>query len=350
MKKILSLLLIVLITACTAPLEQSENTVDYSISDESETQTIQANKHIKVETSEDENIQTNVNVIDTIDQSELEKTIETKQIETIKKEPKQIEESTENPINEFLKQLPEKYWYHDIEKEIGAVVVGNKKMDAWRFVGNHIEPGLYYWDYPDSRDIYIFYDEVNMYQLQKEVREKKESLPDVNEYKLGFVKQTIKDYKYPKSPVKWMEEFKDKTPTKIDKTAYAIKINEMMFTSKLGIHFTDSSGTETILRFDDIYHVPAVIEIRKNSRLVKQYKYYFDEHMADIHNWRITAEITDDLADLPENHVIITMDEVEKIDDLKPSYMRKRISMKTRVIEIMEDFQGKTDTTQRASI
>ena len=133
-------------------------------------------------------------------------------IETIEKAPEVIIKDTDslaNPIKEFLLDIPSKYWYYDINDELGAVVVGDKKMDDWRFVGNHIEPGLYYWDYPNSKDVYIFFDEVSMYQLH-EVRDLDTPKPQIGDYRLGFIKEEIKgSYTYTWGPIDWMNEYKD---------------------------------------------------------------------------------------------------------------------------------------------
>lgn len=325
------MLILTFLAACGTTVEQIEPDISLK-------ETVQANDYIKVETE--------AGITKTAEKQIQEDIKEPVIKETISKKPIQ----DENLIKEFLKTVPDKYWYHDIDEQIGGIVVNNKRMDAWRFVGNHIEPGLYYWDYPKTKDIYIFYDEISTYKLH-DVTDSKEEAPPVDEYKLAFVKQTMtKPYKYPKSPIDWMEEYKDITPIKVDRTRQAINVERRTFTSQLSLYFEDAAGIETKMMFDDIYNVPLIIEKRQNGKIIEQYRNYFDVSMYDIQNWKITAEITDDLANLPENHVILTMEEVEKLDDEKPSWMRKRVSMKTRVIEIMEDFQGKETTTLKASI
>ena len=104
------------------------------------------------------------------------------------------------------------------------------------------------------------------------------------------------------------------------------------------MHFKDAADIETIFRFDDKYHVPVYVEKRLNSQILEQHRFYFDISMYDIQNWRITAAIEDNMADLPENSVIVTLEEAEELNDMKDSRTSKVVSVKNLIIDIMDGF------------
>lgn len=242
----------------------------------------------------------------------------------VEKEPEPIEE----PVKELKGyiaenfEIPQKYWYYNTNDDIGATVYGNDRASMWEEVSKKHDLAL--WN-PDTKELYILFGEISKYGLS-EVREDIDYKRGEKEYYMAYMKETMKSY--PWGPVDWMKEMKDAIPATIDKSEQVLHVENRYYTSNLAL--TYEKGNEgAILHFDSHYDVPVVVERLLNGNVVERIKYYYDDVTYDELN-RKPKQITKDMVSLPDDAVILTMDEARAY--VKGEYFRDPISVNPIIV------------------
>jgi hypothetical protein len=248
---------------------------------------------------------------------DVQQVVEEKQPEVIAPEP------VEEPVKEVKGyiaenlEIPEKYWYYDTNNDIGATVYGNDRASMWEEVSKKHDLAL--WN-PDTKELYILFGQISKYGLS-EVREGVDYQRGDDEYYMAYMKETMKSY--PWGPVDWMIEMKDAIPVTIDKSEQVLHVENRYYTSNLAL--TYKKGNEgAILHFDSHYNVPVVVERLLNGATVERIKYYYDNVAYDELN-RKPKQITKEMVTLPDDAVILTMDEARAY--VKGEYFRDPVSV-----------------------
>jgi len=249
------------------------------------------------------------------------------------------EEITEDKPKEYIKELlteiPNKYWYYTTNDGIGGIVYDSKRASGW--VGLDRKLRLFYWD-ATAKEVFIFYDYVSEARLLK-IRNIDDNSRSRESF-LAFIKQEITGDEYPKSPVDWMHEYADKTPSKVETSAQMLQADSMPYTCNLRLYFQNDDDTITVLKFDKIHKVPLQVEKRWKESIVEHYNYRFDTLDRDLDFSARRTPITEERVTLPDNHVIITIEEAEKI---KREKITDAVNPHMRVKLVMELFQEVSD-------
>lgn len=242
----------------------------------------------------------------------------------VEKEPEPIEEPVKELkgyIAENL-EIPEKYWYYDTSNDIGAKVYGNDRASMWEEVSKKYD--LAFWN-PDTKELYILFGQISKFGLS-EVRESVDYQRGDDEYYMAYMKETMKSY--PWGPVDWMKEMKDAIPVTVDKSEQVLHVENRYYTSNLAL--TYEKGNEgAILHFDSHYNVPVVVERLLNGNVVERIKYYYDNVVYDSLNRR-PKQITKEMVTLPDDAVILTMDEARAY--VKGEYFRDPVEVNPIIV------------------
>ncbi|MBW3004927.1 hypothetical protein KY310_03775 [Candidatus Woesearchaeota archaeon] len=243
--------------------------------------------------------------------------------EAVKEEPPQEEPEVkriikieknlplENPIPEFLDALPEGYWYYTVNNKVEAKVFKDWRASMWREVSRKWD--LAKWN-PSTKEVYVLFGEISDYGLSK-VRGN--GTGSIDETHMAYMKIPMEAYPY--SPVDWMKMFENGVPVKKDTANQVLHVEDRYYSSNLSLIFEKENGEGAILRFDNKYRVPVVVERTFEGATVEKIQFKFDTVVYDELNRR-TKKITADLVEMPEEYVVLT--EAEARAYVKGEYYR----------------------------
>ncbi len=251
-----------------------------------------------------------------------EKPVEVKQVIKIEKNL-----PLENPIPQFLDALPEWYWYYTVNNRVEAKVFGDWRASAWDEVTRKWD--LAKWN-PKTKEVYVLFGEISDYGLSK-VRG--DGTGSIDETHMAYMKIPMDAYPY--SPVDWMKMFKDGVPSKKDTSKQVLHVEDRYYTSNLSLIFEKDTGEGAILRFDDKYHVPVVVERTLNGATVEKIQFKFDTVVYDPLNRR-TKKITQEMVEMPEEYIVLTEDEARAY--VKAEYFRDPLQVNP--IIMVEQIKG----------
>lgn len=190
---------------------------------------------------------------------------ETKTEELISK--KELEEKEKNFISEFLKNTPDKYWFHSYNT--GKVVVNKEKRHSYV----NIDKGItdIYWD-ENTKKAWELCD------IEEEIVQEGDSFqkdrPICNPDFLNIRELTAEEYKneFPLGPIDWMLKYKDKEPFLVEESIQTLGVR----TVSPVLHFKEDDGTITVLKFDYHFKVPISIDTLKNNMRTNSIKFLYD--------------------------------------------------------------------------
>ena len=253
--------------------------------------------------------------------SETQPQMDIKPRETIKQPTTTKPEETkiikeESYIKEFLKTIPNQYWYYNVNDGIGGLVLGDKRATGWS--GDDPKISLLYWN-PDTKEVYIYFTEMTDYELEYLKSEPRTVFKDPNPRNQHrqpvFIKVTEQWDFYPFSPVDWMKEYQNAEPVKIETAEQTLNIENRYYVSNLILHFQDDDGSKTVMKFDKNHKVPVMIEKTYPSGQKEIFKYHYDTYWYDPSTDYMTrGPITEEIINLPKEHAIITMQEAQRYD------------------------------------
>jgi len=217
----------------------------------------------------------------------------------------------ENPIPEFLADLPEGYWYYTVNNRVEAKVFGDWRSSAWDEVTRKWD--LAKWN-PKTKEVYVLFGEISDYGLSK-VRG--DGTGSIDETHMAYTKIPMDAYPY--SPIDWMEMFEKGVPAKKDTSKQVLHVEDRYYTSNLSLIFEKDTGEGAILRFDDKYKVPVVVERTLNGATVEKIQFKFDTVVYDDLNRR-TKKITQEMVEMPEEYIVLTEEEARAY--VKGEYFR----------------------------
>ena len=217
----------------------------------------------------------------------------------------------ENPIPMFLADLPEGYWYYTVNNRVEAKVFGDWRSSAWEEVTRKWD--LAKWN-PKTKEVYVLFGEISDYGLSK-VRGN--GTGSIDETHMAYTKIPMEAYPY--SPVDWMEMFENGVPSKKDTSKQVLHVEDRYYSSNLSLIFEKDTGEGAILRFDDKYKVPVVVERTMNGATVEKIQFKFDTVVYDPLNRR-TKKITQEMVEMPEEYIVLTAEEARAY--VKAEYFR----------------------------
>ncbi len=233
----------------------------------------------------------------------------------------------ENPIPKFLSELPEGYWYYNVNNRIEAKVYGDWRSSAWEEVTRKWD--LAKWN-PSTKEVYVLFGEISDYGLSK-VRGN--GTGSIDETHMAYMKIPMDAYPY--SPVDWMKMFENGVPAKKDTSKQVLHVEDRYYTSNLSLIFEKENGEGAILRFDDKYHVPVVVERTLNGATVEKIQFKFDTVVYDPLNRR-TKKITQEMVEMPDEYVVFSEDEARAY--VKAEYFRDPLQVNP--IIMVEQIKG----------
>jgi len=247
---------------------------------------------------------------------EVEKEPEVKQVIKIEKNL-----PLENPIPEFLDALPEGYWYYTVNNKIEAKVFKDWRASTWREVSRRWD--LAKWN-PETKEVYVLFGEISDYGLSK-VRGN--GTGSIDETHMAYMKIPMDAYPY--SPVDWMEMFSNGVPAKKDTANQVLHVEDRYYSSNLSLIFEKENGEGAILRFDNKYRVPVVVERTFEGATVEKIQYKFDTVVYDDLNRR-TKKITSEMVEMPEEFIVFTEDEARAY--VKGEYFRDPLQVNPIIV------------------
>jgi hypothetical protein len=273
-------------------------------------------------------------VKEVIKEAEEEPVKEVKQVVKIEKNL-----PLENPIPSFLSELPEGYWYYTVNNKIEAKVYGDWRASMWREVSRRWD--LAKWN-PSTKEVYVLFGEISDYGLSK-VRGN--GTGKIDEMHMAYMKIPMDAYPY--SPVDWMKMFENKVPSKKDVSEQVLHVEDRYYSSNLSLIFEKENGEGVILRFDNKYRVPVVVERTFEGAPVERIQYKFDTVVYDDLNRR-TKQITKEMVEMPEEYVVLTEDEARAY--VKGEYFRDPLHVNPIIVlenvkEVFEYREGMPEAT-----
>ncbi|MBW3002465.1 hypothetical protein KY338_04895 [Candidatus Woesearchaeota archaeon] len=247
---------------------------------------------------------------------EAEKEPEVKQVIKIEKNL-----PLENPIPAFLDALPEGYWYYTVNNKIEAKVFNDWRASMWREVSRKWD--LAKWN-PETKEVYVLFGEISDYGLSK-VRGN--GTGSIDETHMAYMKIPMEAYPY--SPVDWMEMFSNGVPAKKDTAEQVLHVEDRYYSSNLSLIFEKENGEGVILRFDNKYRVPVVVERTFEGATVERIQYKFDTVVYDDLNKR-TKQITKEMVEMPEEFIVFTEEEARAY--VKGEYFRDPLQVNPIIV------------------
>ena len=200
------------------------------------------------------------------DRDEMQQTIP--QTEKFKKSLKASDSLTQvNPIESFLKEVPEKYWFHSFNT--GKVVVNGNKRHSYINVENGITD--IFWDTAKKEAFELC--DINQEIFQEGDKfQKDRPICDPDFLNIRYLSPEEYETRFPMGPVDWMLKYKDKIPFRVETTIQTLGVR----TISPVIHFKEDNGDITVLKFDQHFKVPVAIDTIRNNMRVKSLKYLYN--------------------------------------------------------------------------
>jgi len=283
--------------------------------------------------------------------SSQEQEIAEEVIEEVSEEPEvkeevviEKQETKLTSISDLIGETPDGYWFaFEDEPETRVYVANNKRaLQPYALKKHNV-----FWD-TETKELYLFIDEVSEVKWNKLIgveggssrnylpaffkfeltgnkvfdngimtKELTKHAPLTKYYELGAGRSAsdlVSNF-YLKGPKEWMEEYKGRIPFREETSPRIIKVEDRSMSNRLSLHFDriDSPGNTIIFRFDETYNMPFIIELYKGEdALVEKITFIYDVvYAADFRNNKITEE----LIGLPDNSIIVTMDQWEELVD-----------------------------------
>lgn len=257
-----------------------------------------------------------------------------KQVIKIEKNP-----PLENPIPEFLDELPEGYWYYTVNNAIEATVFGDWRSSKWEEVTKKWD--LAKWN-PSTKEAYVLFGEISDYGLSK-IRGN--GTGSIDKTHMAYVKIPMETHPY--SPVDWMKLFENEIPAKKDTSHQVLHVEDRYYSSNLSLIFEKDNGEGAILRFDNKYRVPVVVERTLEGAPVERIQYLFDTVVYDDLNRR-TKQITKEMVEMPEEYVVLSEEEARAY--VKGEYYRDPLQVNPVIVlenvkDVFEHKEGMPEAT-----
>jgi len=265
---------------------------------------------------------------------EVEKEPEVKQVIKIEKNL-----PLENPIPSFLSELPEGYWYYNVNNKIQAKVFNDWRSSSWDEVTRKWD--LAKWN-PSTKEVYVLFGQISDYGLSK-VRGN--GTGKIDEMHMAYMKIPMEAYPY--SPVDWLHMFKNEVPAKKDVSEQVLHVEDRYYSSNLSLIFEKENGEGVILRFDNKYRVPVVVERTFEGAPVERIQYKFDTVVYDDLNRR-TKQIKKEMVQMPEEYIVLTEEEARAY--VKGEYFRDPLHTNPVIVlenvkEVFEYREGMPEAT-----
>lgn len=180
---------------------------------------------------------------------------------------------TKTLLAQHLEKVPEMYWFYDIDEGVSNAVKGNMRFS--------FQTGKLF----DTQIMVEYKKRGQLLTGTKYFKEKKDTLkmfgtPTTNEIP---VLQTYTITTYPLGPVDYMKQYATEQPVLIENSSQILKLFGRDITSNVQLHFIkkDNPKIKIVMRLDDHYGVPLIIEEILDTRTVSRKQFWFDVHAYD---------------------------------------------------------------------